>query len=712
MKKFFVYFALFIAVFFVLSCGESEEDGEGSACTTQGDLRCNGNMLQKCDQEAWKNFENCADSGKTCNAGTGKCESGNGDTNDGAGIHLGIIGFNNRLETKDITRLTNSNDFINFIENHLSREDNTALYYAVDNALEMMKKYNKPPKLENVALVTFTDGMDNQSINLTPGYSKGEDYLNDLHNKIINEKIHGLPVQAYTIGFRTKDEIPDVLLPDFEDVLKKLASNGNNFSVSDMKEVKERFAIIADNLSKVSKSIDIGVYMPAGYDDGLVIRYSFDDVNVETVENSTLYIEGTFRQQTMSLENISYHGFKTPTDGTSIQSLQTSNGSRYFLFQDLRYSNGESVPDDLYKSAKLWKRIKGSWVGESEINMANLPPIVEVDMSSALIVVVLDCTTSLTPDNFRMMKDAAEEFVRTLANVNGNGGGSGNNTEPTEPTTPSDSAKEACYSIYECMVDCGSDGECQQACLNNGTAEGQSTFMAMYNCWDNNGCFDAQTQEDYSNCVLNNCYDETDACGLISGGGSAAGDTSYASPYGSAQINISSTYIVTDADGNLGQEMVTMGSFISGNYGNSQIVPAAAAQSYYYTSMYTEDGETMMQTAQYFTDSTGQNILNPFVIAITNVEASVGSNYYGLLDQNGVGYIMLADVTVSGNSLNLSCYHAFSEGELTVQNLYAAAGSAGALAVSGTVNLYSPKNYANGYGDISDQLGVTVCSPK
>lgn len=30
----------------------------------------------------------------------------------------------------------------------------------------------------------------------------------------------------------------------------------------------------------------------------------------------------------------------------------------------------------------------------------------------------------------------------------------------------------------------------------------------------------------------------------------------------------------------------------------------------------------------------------------------------------------------------------------------------------GSVNLYSPKNYANGYGDISEQLGVDVCPAK
>ena len=286
--------------------------------------------------------------------------------------------------------------------------------------------------------------------------------------------------------------------------------------------------------------------------------------------------------------------------------------------------------------------------------------------------------------------------------------GGEDNSEPTPEPTPEPENALTCSEIYNCMVNCGQDGECQQGCYDKGDATSQSQIMALLNCL--NTCNDSSsTDEEFQNCANSQCASEISNCGL--GGGSPA-DTSYANPYGTAQINISSTYIVTDADSQLGQEMVTMGSFISGNIGNSQIANPAAQQSYYYTMMYTEQGETMMQTAQYFTDSTGQNILNPFVVTITNVTASVGSNYYGLLEETGVGYVMIVDVTVAGNQLNLNCYHAFSEGELTVQNISAAAGSAGALAVSGSVNLYSPKNYANGYGDISDQLGVTVCPAK
>ena len=85
MKKFWMISMLLIAALFVISCGDGgeEEGGESAACTEQGALRCSGDMVQKCDQETWKNFENCADAGKTCNAG--KCEAAGGNDNTDTG---------------------------------------------------------------------------------------------------------------------------------------------------------------------------------------------------------------------------------------------------------------------------------------------------------------------------------------------------------------------------------------------------------------------------------------------------------------------------------------------------------------------------------------------------------------------------------------------------------------------------------------------------
>ena len=277
---------------------------------------------------------------------------------------------------------------------------------------------------------------------------------------------------------------------------------------------------------------------------------------------------------------------------------------------------------------------------------------------------------------------------------------------------PGKTTAEACYEIYQCMADCGQNSECQQTCYNNGAAEGQLTFIAMYNCWNNNGCFGAQTDEDFSNCVAKNCCEETADCGIF-GPSCETYSSPYANPYGTAQINIASNYIVSETD-NPDVTKIEMGSFITGNIGNSPIENPDTVHSYYYSMLYTtEQGQTFIRTIQFFTNENGVEVFNPFVIALTNISATAGSNYYGIVEKNNpAGVIMIVDADIVDNDLDISCYHAFSEGELNIQNIVPSAGSEGALAVSGTIDLYSPKNYTYSLGDISAQLDVPVCGPQ
>ena len=83
------------------------------------------------------------------------------------GIYLGVIGFNNQLYVKDITLLNSSTyqKFNDFISN-LTPGNGTALFYADYTALKKLRTYPAPPELKNVALVTFTDGLDNISPDL------------------------------------------------------------------------------------------------------------------------------------------------------------------------------------------------------------------------------------------------------------------------------------------------------------------------------------------------------------------------------------------------------------------------------------------------------------------------------------------------------------------------------------------------------------------
>ena len=338
------------------------------------------------------------------------------------GIYLGVIGFNDQLYVKDISLLNSSTyqNFTNFIDN-LTPGNGTALFYADYTALKKMKDYPKPTKLKNVALVTFTDGLDNISTASSTydpeGYGSTTAYRNALHNKIMNEQIHGLNVSAYSIGLKGGDVTDEV---QFMETLSKLASSDNNvFQVSNMDEAMLRFSEIASSLYSISTSVNLGVNVPGGYDDGQHLRFTFD--NVTSATSSTRYIEAIYRRTSSSgrtLDNITYYGF---AQGPTAIASSSSQGAYYqFLFESLTYLDGNPVAQSDLNNIKLWKQTStGAWDKETEFNPASSTTVTE-EKNSALIVLVLDCTTSLGSD-FSNMQSSAKQFVRTLANVSGGG---------------------------------------------------------------------------------------------------------------------------------------------------------------------------------------------------------------------------------------------------------------------------------------------------
>lgn len=354
----------------------------------------------------------------------------NGGTNSGEGIYLGIIGFNDQQTIKNIGILNSSTvyDYTSFIDD-LSKGNGTGLYYADYMALKMMRECTPPPKLKNVALVTFTDGLDNISLandSYNPeNYGSQAAYREALHNMIVNEQIHGQNVAAYTIGLKGNDVTDNNL---FMETLQKLASNNNNvFQVANMNEAIQRFNEIAANLNSISTSVNLGVDVPGGYDDGQLLRFTFD--NASSATNSSRYIEATYRRSDgRTLESITYHGL---AQGPSSISSSSSQGAYYhFLFEDLKYTDGSSLSQSDINRIMLWKRTStGGWDRESEFDPASSSTITE-DKNSALIMLVLDCTNSLGSD-FVNMQQAGKTFVRTLANAGGSGDNPGGSTAPT-----------------------------------------------------------------------------------------------------------------------------------------------------------------------------------------------------------------------------------------------------------------------------------------
>ena len=356
------------------------------------------------------------------------------------GMYLGIIGFNEQLNQKPISLLNNSTkaSFKTFIEN-LRTADGTALYYADYTALKELQAYSEPPALSKVALVTFTDGLDNLSTSgsiMNPeGYGSIAAYRTALHNKIINDRIHGKTVSAYTIGLRGADVQNN--LTEFQTNLEMLASTPKEdyvFEVTNMTEALERFKSIAEDLYHSVTTVNLKLKLPGGLDDGLVIRFTFDDVT--DGGNSTKYVQCTYKRTSDNgrrLENVSYYGFNTGASSLNPVSQTETGTFHWFEFEGLSHSNGNAITQYDINRLQLWKKQGSVWQRDSEFTPGSSSEVTETK-TSALIVLVLDCTTSLG-DDFRSMQAGAKQFVEALCSSNIGGGTSGGDYSPTVTTS-------------------------------------------------------------------------------------------------------------------------------------------------------------------------------------------------------------------------------------------------------------------------------------
>ena len=273
-------------------------------------------------------------------------------------VYLGIIGFNQELYKKEFGILSTStaSGFNTFVGN-LTCKDGTLLYYGVDKALDMLKSTSFPTQVSSVNLVTFTDGLDQGSMMMNGSYTTDEQYLNAVHQLIVNTRVKGLPLTAYSLGLKGSDVTNYTL---FQNNLTKLASSSDKaIEVSSMSAVRTRLQEISDQIISISNKQTVSMKIP-GPSNGTIIRFTFDNA---TAANSSMYIEGTFNLSDRSLRNVKYYGI---------------NGG-----------SGTIVP-----------------ANNTQTNITH---------SGAIILLVLDCSSSLG-SQFSNMKSYAQDFITRVAN--------------------------------------------------------------------------------------------------------------------------------------------------------------------------------------------------------------------------------------------------------------------------------------------------------
>ena len=325
------------------------------------------------------------------------------------GLYVGIIGFNDELHTKTLKILNDQtkDEMKEYIDN-LSMSNGTILYHAVNTALDKIETITPPNDLVNVSIVTFTDGLDQGSYVLNDNYNSNDEYLNAVNNRIKTTYISDVPISAYSIGVKGNDVID---INSFRRNLEKLSSNGENvFEVESMSEVGDIFANIAQDLYNQSSTYDVTLKLPA-QNPGTLIRFTFD--NVTDANESTMYIEGTYSRQNGNglLNEVQYVGLQ---DCGPVIYATSSGIFDEFTFVNLLTLEGDQVPSTL---TKQWNYIPSSqaWQNNSEFTPSG-NTVVKEEFKSALIMLVLDCSSSLNND-FQSVKNAARQFIETL---NGN----------------------------------------------------------------------------------------------------------------------------------------------------------------------------------------------------------------------------------------------------------------------------------------------------
>ena len=329
------------------------------------------------------------------------------------GLYLGIVGFNSELYTMPLGLLNQDTkrEFVNFVDG-LAMQNGTILYHAVNTGLNSLAAAKIPENLINVSVVTFTDGLDQGSYILSD-YNTGSEYLTAVNSRINNELIGGSNISAYSIGVRGSD-VADV--DSFRNNLKKLSSDPvhNVFEVNNMSEAQEKFAQIAQQLYNQSTFYNVTLKLPA-QEPNTRIRFTFDNINEVTA--SQCYIEGTYIRTNGKgqLTDVRYVGLECMS-GVAVTA--SSEGIfDVFSFQNLTDMGGNQISTDYVKQWN-WLESTSQWQFNSEFTPSGNTEVVN-EYKSAMIMLVLDCSSSLGSD-FVNMKTAANGFIETLSgNYNG-----------------------------------------------------------------------------------------------------------------------------------------------------------------------------------------------------------------------------------------------------------------------------------------------------
>lgn len=357
------------------------------------------------------------------NGGNNGGGGGSNGTELPAGMYLGVIGFNQQLYTKPITRLDaatiqQTKDFID----GLDMGGATLLYHAVNTSLDMLTSSGIPQDLINVSIVNFTDGLDEGSYTFS-NYNSGVQYLQAVTQRIRNELIHGDSIHAHTVGIQGND-VYSYDIPEFLHNLNGISSLPSEkyvHYVTDFEDVLEELQKIAEELHQTSTN-SILTLRPPVPDPNTRIRFTFDiatDPPHEPNEalQSQKYIEGVYITNSEGkgvLTNVQYVGLSS-TSGNIVVAESMNPPFAVFKFEGMKNNDGSDFNNSTIAHLLEWKfnTNANAWIHNSEWTTSGNTEV-NNEYYSSLVMLNLDCSQSLGQDEFSLLQTYAKKFVDVL----------------------------------------------------------------------------------------------------------------------------------------------------------------------------------------------------------------------------------------------------------------------------------------------------------
>lgn len=333
-----------------------------------------------------------------------------------SGIYLGITGFSRGLQTLPFQYLSDktTESFISFINNLTATHASTWLYYAVDKSITSLQASTFPEDLTDVAVVTFTDGLDVGSLDQIdredPGkYLTNTEYREAINKRLLNEKVSSVSISAYTIGVISGRSASS--LATFRSNMNSLATSSKNvYEVSNINQLNSTFQKIAASLSE-TKYVQRFKLTISSQSNGEKCRFTFDNVTSPTA--SKLYIEGIYDFRQKALTSLTYEGI-TSTSGSKVVGVYNEEEDKYdFVFEGLKANDGSLIPTT---KVQHWFTDEGVWQDfDDEFFFDPADAELEKIRRSAAIILNLDCSKSMQGDKFQKLQEAARSFVNKIA---------------------------------------------------------------------------------------------------------------------------------------------------------------------------------------------------------------------------------------------------------------------------------------------------------